>query len=331
MQTRELGRTGIQVPVIAVGYWAVADPQNWGTQDEQAAIDAVHAALDVGMTFFDTAPGYGDGASEQLLGRALAGRRDQAIIATKVSRADLAQDRLIASCETSLRDLNTDHIDLYQIHWPSREIPLADSLRALERLRDQGKIRAIGVSNFGPGDLADLLAIGRAESNQLPYSLLFRAIEYDVVPVCQEHRIGILAYSPLLHGLLTGKFTRLDDIPGGRARTRHFSSDRPLTRHGEPGVEDDLIAALDTIRAISAEVGASMAQVALAWALHQPGLTSVIAGARHPDQVRQNAAAADLVLAPDVLAALDQATAAIKAALGPNLDMWQSGNNARTR
>lgn len=331
MQYRTLGRAGFDVSTVAVGWWAVADPALWGAQDEQDAIRAVHAALDCGITLFDTAEGYGDGYSEELLGRALGRRRSEALIATKVAPRNLAPDDLIAACEASLRRLHTDTIDLYQIHWPSGSVPLADSLGALERLREQGKIRAIGVSNFGPGDLRDVLAVGRAESNQVAYNALFRAIEDEVLPLCAEHDIGVLAYSPLLHGILTGKFTALDDVPPERARTRHFASSRPLARHGEPGAEAEVAQALDALRALAESRKLTLAQLALSWLIHEPGVTSVIVGARDAQQVTENALVADIMLDGETLVAVNRATDAVKAALGPNLDMWLAGADARIR
>lgn len=331
MKYRRLGRTDLRVSAISVGFWAVADPNIWGAQDEKDAIAAVHTALDLGINFFDTAEGYGNGYSEQLLGRALAGRRDQAIIASKVSQRNLAPDDLVAACERSLRHLGTNTIDLYQIHWPSRTVPLEDSMAALERLRDQGKIRFIGVSNFGKHDFAELQQAGRAESNQVPYSLLFRAIEYDIMPACQQAEVSILPYSPLLHGLLTGKFASIEDVPPERARGRHFASTRPRARHNEPGAETETFQAIDTIRAISAKAGLPMAEVALAWVIAQPNVASVIAGARSAKQVRMNAQAAAHALAPGTLATLTQATDDIKAILGRNPDMWLDEENSRYR
>ncbi len=334
MQYRKLGRTDHDISTVGIGFWAVADPELWGAQDDQDAIDAVHAALDAGINFFDTAEGYGDGYSEELLARALGDRRHEAFIATKAAARNLAPDDLVAACEASLRRLNTDRIDLYQLHWPSREVPLADTLGTLERLKEQGKIRVAGVSNFGVGDLGDLgdlLALGRVESNQLPYNLLFRAIEFEVLPLCEEHEIGVVAYSPLLHGMLTGKFATLDDIPDERARTRHFAPTRPLTRHTEDGAEAELAAALDAVREIATARGLSMTLLALAWAIHQPGVTSVIAGARSPQQAVQNARAADIMLDGETIVALNRATDALKAKLGANPDMWESGARSRFR
>ncbi|MBN1562431.1 MAG: aldo/keto reductase [Anaerolineae bacterium] len=335
MQYRTLGQSGLDVSTIALGYWAVSDPRLWGPQDRGEAIDTVHAALDHGINLIDTAEGYGNGTSETLLGHALADRREEAIIATKVSRGHLQPDQIVTACENSLRRLNTDYIDLYQIHWANPDVPLADSLQTLIKLRDQGKIRALGVSNFGPHDLTAALDImGTAApivSNQIPYNLLFRAIEYAMLPISRNHQVGILAYSPLLHGILTGKFATIDDIPDGRRRTRHFSAERPLARHGEPGIEAATQNALDAIRTIADDAGLPMAQLALAWVLHQPGITAVIMGARSPEQLAANIKASEIALSEDVLAALNTATEGVKTALGDNPDPWQSGENVRVR
>jgi aryl-alcohol dehydrogenase-like predicted oxidoreductase len=331
MQYRKLGRTDIEVSTISVGFWAVASPDKWGPQDDENAIAAVHTALDAGVNLFDTAEAYGEGESERLLGRALGTRRDEVVIASKVRPANAAPDDLIAACEASLRRLNTDHIDLYQLHWPNREVPLADTFGAMERLREQGKVRVIGVSNFGVGDLQDALAVTRLETDQLPYNLLFRAIEDEILSLCNEHSIGVLAYSPLMHGLLTGKFDSLDDVPTPRARSRHFAGSRPMARHGEPGAEAELAAALDAVRRIADEHTLTMGQLALAWVAHQPGVASVIAGARNPQQAQQNALASDIMLNGETLVALNKATAELKAALGPNPDMWNGSANSRFR
>jgi len=324
MQYRKLGTTDIEVSTVAMGCWAIVGDGTWGEQDRSDSLATIEAALDAGINFFDTAEGYGAGESEAMLGEVLSNRRDQVVIATKVSRSHLAAEDLQEACEASLKRLRTDYIDLYQIHWPSREVPIAETMQALERLKSQGKIRAIGVSNFGPQDLADLLAVGRCETNQLAYNLLFRAIEFEIQPKCVENDIGILCYSPIAQGLLTGKFSSADEVPEGRARTRHFSKNRPQTRHGEDGCEAETFEAIRKIRRISQQIGEPMGRVALAWLLHQPAVVSVLAGARRPEQVRENARAAQLKLSPDVLRQLSEATEPVKAKLGPNPDMWQS-------
>ena len=285
----------------------------------------------MGVNFFDTAEGYGDGYSEQLVSRGLGNRRQDVVIASKVSPNNLAPADLKAACERSLKNLNTDYIDLYQVHWPNRDIPFADTYRALEDLRDAGKIRAIGVSNFGKLDQPESLAAGRFEANQLPYNLLWRAIEYDIQPHCVEHTISILPYSPLMQGLLTGKFQSADDVPDDRARTRHYTHERPLARHDSPGYEDETFAAIDAIREIAAEINQPMAHVSLAWLLHQPAVTSVIAGARNRQQMEENAVAADLTLSDDVVQGLTAATDTLKSKFGADPDMWAATGKSRYR
>jgi myo-inositol catabolism protein IolS len=329
MRYRKLGKPDISISVVAMGCWALAGDSTWGSQDVDESIATVHAALDAGVNFFDTAEGYGEGDSELILGRALVGCRHKAVIATKASRSHLSGGEIQEACERSLQRLQTDYIDLYQIHWPSRTTPLAETLEALNRLHEQGKVRAIGVCNFGVGDLFDLLSCGRVETNQLPYSLLWRAIEYQIRQKCVDEGIGILCYSPLVQGLLTGKFSSAGEVPEGRARIRLFSGDRPQARHGGAGCETEVFAAIERIRHICLEIGEPMARVAVAWLLHQPGVMSVIAGARTPDQIQQTAQAADLELSPQIVSELAEASEEVKRILGPNPDMWQSESRFR--
>ncbi len=326
MRTRKLGGTDLEVSTIAFGCWAIVGGFNWGPQEEADSIAALKAAFDAGFTLFDTAEGYGDGYSEELIGRALADVRDEIVIASKVSPSHFAPDDMRAACDASLARLGTDRIDLYQLHWPSRDIPFAETLGVLQELKDAGKILHAGVSNFGIVDLpaAAAAAPGLIAGNQLAYSLLFRALEFEVVPQCIDHGVGVLTYSSLMQGLLTGKFASADDVPDDRARTRHFASSRPQARHSGPGCEDVTFAAVAAIRDIADGLGEPMADVSLAWLAAQPGVSSVIAGGRNADQARRNARAGDLELPEDVIAKLTEATDGLKQALGPNPDMWQS-------
>ncbi len=331
MRKKRLGQSELEVSVVSMGCWPLAGDATWGPQDEALSIATVHTALDAGINFFDTAESYSAGRSEEILGKALAGRRHEAIIASKVSSSHLRPDDLKAACEGSLRRLGTDYLDVYYIHWPNPHVPIADTLGAMEELKQEGKIRVAACSNFGKRDLNALLAAGRVEANQLAYNLLFRAIEYEIQSVCAEHDIGITCYSPLAQGLLTGKFRTLDEVPEGRARTRHFSSARPGTRHGEPGAEVEVRAALARIRKVCDDAGVAMSQAALAWLLSREAVASVIVSARTPEQAIENAKAGSLQLHGDVLAELTAATEELKEKLGPNADMWESEANSRIR
>lgn len=325
MKYRKLGNSSLEVSVVTLGCMTFTGDSNWGPQDEKDSVETVRAAYDAGITFYDTAEGYADGMTETLLGKALGADRKRVMIASKVSASNLTKEKLIASCEASLKRLGTDYLDLYQIHWPSREIPIEETMDALLRLKEQGKIREIGVSNYGVLDLDTVLTYNVVVSNQLAYNMLFRGIEYSVLPKCMENGIGVLTYSSLAQGLLSGKYKTADDFPVGRARTKIFSKNREGARHGLDGCEDLAFAAIDKIRSICADIGEDMADVALAWSLAQPGITSVIAGGRTAAQALQNAKGADITLASAVLSALNKATEAVKAHLGDDADPWAFG------
>ncbi len=324
-QLKQLGNSSLRVSPVAIGCWQFAGGKQWGDQDERDSQASVTEALDQGINFFDTAPMYGNGSSEEVLGRALKGRRDQAVIATKVNASDLARIDLKTSCEASLKRLNTDVIDLLQVHWGNPDIPLEDTVAGFEDLVEAGKIRAYGVCNFAVAGMRAAEAAGaRLATQQLPYSLLWRAIEFEIVDECDRQGVSVLPYSPLLQGLLAGKFRSVEEIPSPRKRTRHFSSAHPDTVHGEAGQEEETFAAVQRIEGICRELGQPMAQVAIAWLLRQRRVASVIAGARTPGQVRDNAAAGRLRIPDEVESALSEATIPLRDALGSNPDMWQT-------
>ncbi len=330
MQYRQLGNTDIQVSTVAMGCWAISGDSIWGEQQKDLVTPTIHAAIDAGINFFDTAPGYV--GSEELLGAALGERRRDVIVADKIGSGSMHEADLIRACEESLQKLGTDYIDLMQIHWPDHNTPFTETFGAMQKLKDQGKIRAIGVCNFGPSDTAEVLSHCRFDVNQIAYSLLMRAIEFDIIPACERENISILPYSPLAQGLLTGKFPSADDVPPGRQRTRHFDANKhESVRHGESGCEAETFAAIDAVRDICARIGEPMGHVALAWCLHQPTVASVLAGARSPEQIHANARAADLQLDDATIAELNAATAPVKTALGHNPDPWQGAGSSRIR
>jgi aryl-alcohol dehydrogenase-like predicted oxidoreductase len=220
--------------------------------------------------------------------------------------------------------MGTDYIDLYQIHWPNWDVPMEETMRAMEKLKRAGKIRFIGVSNFGVRDLAEAIDCGEVVTDQLVYSLLFRAIEHEILGKCREAQVGVLAYSPLAQGLLTGKFKDPYELDDERARVRIFSKKRSEAVHNSEGCEKEAFAAVENIRAICEDIGESMATVALAWVAQQPGVTSVLAGARRPDQITENSRAANLQLPREVLNGLNAATEEVKAIIGANADPWRS-------
>jgi aryl-alcohol dehydrogenase-like predicted oxidoreductase len=330
MRYTQLGKTDIQVSILALGCWAFGGGNVWGEQDDQESINTVHAALDMGVNFFDTAPAYGGGRSEEVLGNALKGKRQQAIIADKVSRGELRKDDVLASCDHSLKLLQTDYIDLLQIHWPNHDVPFDETVEALFQLKQAGKVRAIGVCNHGKLDIDDYMqAGGEMISNQLPYSLLWRAIEFEVLPKCEKYQVGTLPYSPLMQGLLTGKYRTADDFPAGRVRSKHFSRERSTVRHGGPGCEELTFATIARIHQISEEIGQPMGHVALAWLYQQPSVISTLTGARTVEQLQQNVASVDLTLGDDVMQQLCDVTDELKQTLGPDPDIWMGESRFR--
>jgi aryl-alcohol dehydrogenase-like predicted oxidoreductase len=284
--------------------------------EERDARVMVDRALDVGVNLIDTADVYAFGQSEEIVGRCLRGRRDDVLVATKCGFGSrdpgaLSYDNVIAACEASLRRLGVDHIDLYQLHRPDRTTPIEETLRALDDLVARGLVGAVGTSNFRAWETAAAVAHQRALDRpaftavQLYYSLVARDAEHELIPQCRADDLGVIVWSPLSSGFLTGRYRAAD--ADGRRKSFTF-----------PPVDPELgQRALTALAAVSDGRGVSMAQVALAWVLAQPGITSVIVGASSLDQLHDNLAAADLSLTPEELATLDAATA-----LAPIYPAW---------
>jgi myo-inositol catabolism protein IolS len=327
LERTRLAGTNIDVSRISLGTWAFGSDPMWGAQDETDSIATVAAALDAGIDFIDTAAGYADGRSEEVLGRALEGRRNRAVIATKVYK-ELSREGIVAACEASLRRLRTDYVDAYYIHWPNPEIAISESLEGLRTLKEAGKIRAAGICNFGPLSLAGLAAAkdaGVVALHQLPYSLFWRAIDYDILPRSRAMGLDVVAYSVLAQGLLTGRYRTAAEVPSSLHATR-FYGDGP---HGEAGAEAEIFAALAGFRAIAEGGGVSLADLAIQWALAQPGVAVVLTGARTPSEIEANARALDRKLDPAALAAAAALSEPVKERLGANPDMWMGTAQSR--
>ena len=281
MRTRQLGTTDLHVTTVGLGTWAIGGPWDWGwgPQSDADSLRTIDEALDAGINWIDTAPCYGLGHSETVVGQALRGRRDQVIVATKcglvwddpasrVVYGRLTAASVRAECEASLRRLGTDRIDLYQVHWPDPDAEIEQGWAEIARLVGEGKVRYAGVSNFSPAQVRR--AIHPVASHQPPYSMLERGIEAEVTPLCIEEQIGIIAYSPMQAGLLTGAFSaeRLAGLPADdwRRKSRHFQGSA-FKRN---------LALVDGLRPIAARLGCSLAELAVAWAVHQPGITAAI-------------------------------------------------------
>jgi aryl-alcohol dehydrogenase-like predicted oxidoreductase len=318
MKTRPLGNTEIQITPIIMGTWQ-AGKNMWVGIDDDEITKAIRAAFDAGITTFDTAEQYGEGHSETILGAALADVRDRVVYATKVFANHLKYDQVISSCEGCLKRLKTDYIDLYQIHWPSGSwgseiVPIEETMRALNDLKEQGKIRAIGVSNFSREQIAEAAQFGSIDSLQPPYSLFWRQVEKNEMPYCVEHNISILAYSSLAQGLLTGKFGRDHQFEEGdhRSKNKLFANRDNYER---------VQTALDRLRPIADRHQCSLAQLALAWLIAQPQ-THAIAGARNGSQVVDNAKAGSIELSSEDLKEIDAIGRTVTDSLDDNPVMW---------
>ncbi len=316
----EFGNTGWKTSKIIYGCMGVSGML--GPQEENDSLEALRAAYDAGINFFDTAESYANGYSEQLLGRALGNVRGKIVISTKVSPGNLTPAGIKQACNRSLKNLNTDYIDLYLIHWPSRDLPLAESIGALKELQANGKICFYGVSNFGKADLNRALELGDISANQVAYHLFFRAIEFELLDLCRKNDIPLMCYSPLMQGLLAGKYRSLDDFPDSRARIRLFDSRKRNCAHGEHGAEAEGAEALAKIWETVAETGIPMTELAVGWIKAQPGIGGVLVGTRNAEQSEYLQKLLAVELDRDIIETLTRATSAIKDKLGGNIDMW---------
>jgi aryl-alcohol dehydrogenase-like predicted oxidoreductase len=317
MEYRQLGRSGLRISPITLGTMTFGGEGIFAVAGAAQLPDAtrlIDIALDAGVNLIDTADAYSSGGAEEIIGQALRGRRDRMLISTKVRFATgtgpndsgLSRHHIIEACEASLRRLEADHIDLYQVHEWDGETPLEETLAALDHLVGSGKVRYVGCSNYAAWQMTKALGIAerrgltRFVSTQVYFSLQERSVEHEIIPACLDQGLGMLIWSPLAGGLLSGKYRRDRDAPGSG---RHLDERWP-----EPPIYDReaLYDTIEVIVEVAAEIDATPAQVALAWLLHRPGVTSVIAGARTPAQFTANLAAADLSLDGDVLGRLDQ-------------------------
>ena len=317
MKLRQLGESKIQISSIIMGLWQ-AGKEMWVGIDDKETARAIRAAYDAGITTFDTAEAYGKGHSEQILASAISDIRDKVIYATKVFANHLKYDQVLESCDRSLKNLNTDYIDLYQIHWPSDSfgfdaVPIAETMSALNALKEQGKIRSIGVSNFSRSQLQEALQLGRIDSLQPPYSLFWRHVEKDIMPFCAENNITILAYSPMAQGFLTGKFGPDHHFAKGdvRAKNKLF----------EPEMYARVQQALSRLEPVARQKGVTLGQLALGWVISHSG-TCAIAGARNADQAAGNAAAGTIALSEHELAEIDEIGRGVTDYLDDDPVMW---------
>jgi aryl-alcohol dehydrogenase-like predicted oxidoreductase len=317
MHKRQLGNSDLAITPLGIGAWAMGGGGwqfAWGPQDDNASIAAIHAALEAGINWIDTAAVYGLGHSEEIVARALEGVSPKPYVFTKCERVWDEEGRVGGSlkaasvrreCEDSLRRLRVDVIDLYQIHWPQPEEDIEEGWTEMARLKEEGKVRWIGVSNFSAAQMRRARAIAPVTSLQPPYSILSREIEEEELPYCQAENIGVLAYSPMKSGLLTGKMTRerIAAMPDDdfRRRTPNFQEPK-LTRNLE---------LVELLRRIGARHGRNPGEVAIAWVLRRPEVTAAIVGMRSAEQAREMMGAAEFRLSPQEIAEIEAFSLAV--------------------
>lgn len=350
IELRNCGGSDLRLSEIGAGCWAFGGGDYWGQQDQEDVNEVVRRSIELGINYFDTAEAYNEGRSEAALGQAIRGlRRDTFIIGTKVSPSNAYYNTLIEHCDASLKRLGTDYIDLYMIHWPIHphsirhftsderiiNIPpnIADTFTATNKLWREGKIRYVGVSNFGPERLNEAMQFGvQIIVNELPYSLLTRAIEYEILPFCADKGVGIIGYMTLLQGLLADIYATLSDIPAWQRRTRHFNCKScELCRHGQEGAEEETNRAIAEIRTIAKECKMTMSEIAIKWALANEHITCALVGARNTKELESNIQAASGKLLPEIVDKLSIVTKPLMDKLGNSFDYYESLANDRTR
>ncbi len=313
MEHRHLGSSGLLISEIAYGNWITHGSQI----EEEAATACVHAALDEGISTFDTADAYAAGRAEEILGRALKGvPRETIEVATKVywprgagaNNSGLSRKHITEGLHNSLRRLGTDYVDLYQAHRYDHDTPLAETLRAFDDLVRAGKVLYIGVSEWRAEEIAAALAIAkdlgldRIVANQPQYNMLWRVIEPEVLPLCEREGIGQICFSPIAQGVLTGKYRPGAEPPAGSRATDQASGARFISRW----LNDPVLSAVSGLPSLAAEAGLTPAQLAVAWVLQNPSVSAAIVGASRPEQVRENAAAAGKRLDPELMSKIDE-------------------------
>ena len=328
MEYRQLGKSDVKASVITYGAWAIGGTM-WGGSDESDAIKAIHASIDAGVTSIDTAPIYGYGKSEELVSRAIVGKRDKVQIFTKFGLRwddtngeyffELTEEgkttkiyrnakkkSIIAECENSLKRLQTDHIDLYQCHWRDHTTELEETMEALAQLIKEGKILAAGVSNFTAAEIEQSNKIVTIASNQPPYSMVVRDIEKDVLPYCLDNNVGVIVYSPLQRGLLTGKFKADHKFAPGdhRASQPHF----------QPEFIKRVNAFLDQLKPMAEKHQTTLGNLVLNWTIQQPGITAALVGARDAAQATENAKAAHLKVSAEDIATINKLLGSLETA-----------------
>lgn len=348
MEIKRLGNSDIFLSTLGMGCWAYGGGKYWGDQNQKDVDDVVHAALDQGINYFDTAEVYNDGESEISLGLALKGRRTEAVIGTKVSTSNTKTATLIEHCEASLKRLGTDYIDIYMLHWPinpksiehfttdknliTSPPSVEEAFETLVKLQKEGKILEIGISNHGVEQMKEIQKTGtRVIVNELPYNLISRGIEDGILPYCIQNNIGVLGYMAMQQGILAGIYSSIESIPAAQAHSRHFHYTRggEQSRHGEAGAEEEIFQMLSSMQKIAKEINSNIPTLSLAWAMEKDGISFTLVGSRNVDELKMNVNTASMKLPTDVVDELNQLSDPVFKKIGSNIDYYESKENSR--
>ncbi|MDR2472633.1 MAG: aldo/keto reductase [Tannerella sp.] len=346
MKKKQLGKSDIYVTAMTVGCWTFGGGEYWGEQPQRDVNEVVNVALDMGVNTFDTAEVYNNGASETSLGKALKGRRNEAVVISKISPSNCHNVR--EHCIASLRRLGTDYLDVYMLHWPINKLSVehftADSslitapptveeaFTQLEALKREGLIRSVGISNFGVKQMTEVLTAGiHPDVNEITYNIVSRAIEAEIAPFCMTHNISIIGSMGLMQGLLTGKYKTPADVPPHQAHSRHFAQDsgKGTSRHNEAGAEKEIFETVDALRNISSEQHLSISQLAIAWMLKKPFIASALVGSRNINQLKTNIEACTAEISDATEALIDRLSQPVLDILGNNPDYYEHSSKSR--
>ena len=339
---------GLHLSRMGIGCWAFGGGEYWGEQNQKDVDAVVRTAIEQGINVFDTARMYNDGASELSLGKALRGMRDKAFIISKFSPARAYKKTLKEECDTSLKSLGTDYLDLYMLHWPinpqsirhfsgdpeliARPPAVEEAFEALLELKKEGKIHYIGVSNFGRRQLEEAVSIcPEIIIDEMTYNVVSRAIEGEIIPYCKERKIGIVSSMTLQQGILAGVYLKPEDVPPHQAHSRHFSHERgqSLSRHHEKGAEPEVFRTLSLLGELSRDLNISMAQLSVAWVLSNLDIASALIGSRNIKELEDNIRAMELKLPAEVIKKINETSREVLDKLGYNPDYYENRGESR--
>jgi aryl-alcohol dehydrogenase-like predicted oxidoreductase len=346
MKKEKLGKSDIDVSVMTVGCWPFGGGEYWGEQSQKDVDSVVHTALDLGVNTFDTAEMYNTGESERSLGLALKGRRDEAVVISKIGPSNCRQVR--RHCIESLRRLGMDYLDVYMLHWPINKLAVEhftsdasviaspptveEAYAQLDELKKEGLIRSIGMSNFGRRQMEEVVRTGvQVDVNEMSYNIVSRANEAEIAPYCLASDISIIGSMGLQQGLLAGIYRTPDDVPPHQAHSRHYPEFRGqgTSRHGEAGAEEELFAVVDRLREIAGELRVHIAQLSIAWILKKPFMASTLVGSRNIQELKMNIEACSLEISDEVEALIDEISQPVLDILGHNPDYYEHSSKSR--